>query len=153
MLEAKLFFQTIFKDKNIYYPLTLLSWWGPFYFYKTFGWGYTIFQRYHFWEGNTCFVTTIKWLRVWRWWFIAIQNLKYYPAVNFECLLTGEFVGVLQWCVWCLLQDLVPVCFKIISAQSPLPSTISDFWQMVHEQGTEVIVMLSDQHEVPNVCK
>ena len=45
------------------------------------------------------------------------------------------------------LQDLSPNCPKFITTQSPLPVTLTDFWVMVYEQGSEVIVMLSSETE------
>lgn len=43
--------------------------------------------------------------------------------------------------------DLSPNCPKFITTQSPLPVTLTDFWVMVYEQGSEVIVMLSSETE------
>ncbi|ELU12724.1 hypothetical protein CAPTEDRAFT_228981 [Capitella teleta] len=45
------------------------------------------------------------------------------------------------------IGDLSPSCPKFIATQNPLPGTMADFWQMVFEQGTEVIVMLCDLDE------
>lgn len=45
------------------------------------------------------------------------------------------------------IQDLSPNCPKFITTQSPLPVTLTDFWVMVYEQGSEVIVMLSSETE------
>ncbi|XP_061164355.1 tyrosine-protein phosphatase non-receptor type 23-like [Saccostrea echinata] len=46
-----------------------------------------------------------------------------------------------------LIVDLSPNCPKFITTQSPLPVTLTDFWVMVYEQGSEVIVMLSSETE------
>ncbi|XP_062613644.1 tyrosine-protein phosphatase non-receptor type 23-like [Saccostrea cucullata] len=46
-----------------------------------------------------------------------------------------------------LVVDLSPNCPKFITTQSPLPVTLTDFWVMVYEQGSEVIVMLSSETE------
>lgn len=58
----------------------------------------------------------------------------------------SEFVVFLLLSVL-IVQDLAPSCPKFIASQGPLPVTLVDFWLMVYEQGTEVIVMLSKEDE------
>jgi len=41
-----------------------------------------------------------------------------------------------------LQQDLAVTCPKFIVAQSPMSTTLADFWQMIYDQGSEVVVML-----------
>ncbi|VDI37117.1 tyrosine-protein phosphatase non-receptor type 23, partial [Mytilus galloprovincialis] len=45
------------------------------------------------------------------------------------------------------INDLAESCPKFIATQAPLHSTMFDFWLMVYEQGSEVIVMLSSEVE------
>ena len=46
-----------------------------------------------------------------------------------------------------LMQELAPSCPKFIATQAPVDSTMNDFWIMVFEQGSEVIVILSNETE------
>src|SRR5690606_37332504 len=44
----------------------------------------------------------------------------------------------------CVMQPLLPGCTqRYLAAQAPLPNTICDFWRMVWDQGSELIVMLT----------
>ena len=45
----------------------------------------------------------------------------------------------------------MPSCPKVITTQCPIPATMIDYWQMVYEQGTEVIVMLAHENETGKV--
>ncbi|KAK6165357.1 hypothetical protein SNE40_022299 [Patella caerulea] len=45
------------------------------------------------------------------------------------------------------INDLAPSCPKFITTQTPLPVTTTDFWVMVYEQGTEVVVMITSEYE------
>ncbi|XP_063417338.1 tyrosine-protein phosphatase non-receptor type 23-like [Mytilus trossulus] len=45
------------------------------------------------------------------------------------------------------INDLAESCPKFIATQAPLHSTMFDFWLIVYEQGSEVIVMLSSETE------
>ena len=47
----------------------------------------------------------------------------------------------------------MPSCPKVITTQCPLPATMIDYWQMVYEQGAEVIVMLAHENETGKVSK
>jgi len=38
-----------------------------------------------------------------------------------------------------------------IATQAPLPNTINDFWQMVWEQKTALIVMIGEENEVSHI--
>ncbi len=49
------------------------------------------------------------------------------------------------------IGDLMPSCPKVITTQCPIPATMTDYWQMVYEQGTEVIVMLAHENETGKV--
>ena len=53
----------------------------------------------------------------------------------------------------CFAQDLVACCPKLIATQHPLTPTLADFWQMVYEQGTELIVMLANDLELHKVTR
>ncbi|GFS02541.1 tyrosine-protein phosphatase non-receptor type 23 [Elysia marginata] len=45
------------------------------------------------------------------------------------------------------LNDLAPSCPKFIVTQSPLSLTMSEFWSMVYEQGSEVLVQITSEYE------
>lgn len=45
------------------------------------------------------------------------------------------------------LCDVDPARPLYIAAQTPLPSTVADFWQMIWEQGSNIIVNLSSRAE------
>ena len=51
------------------------------------------------------------------------------------------------------IGDLMPSCPKVITTQCPTPATMTDYWQMVYEQGTEVIVMLAHENETGKVSQ
>ena len=34
-----------------------------------------------------------------------------------------------------------------VCAQGPLESTLGDFWRMIHEQGVEIVIMLTNLEE------
>ena len=45
------------------------------------------------------------------------------------------------------LQDLAPSCPKFVATQAPLTITILDFWTMVYELGSEVVVQMTSEYE------
>nr|CAB3265281.1 tyrosine-protein phosphatase non-receptor type 23-like [Phallusia mammillata] len=51
-----------------------------------------------------------------------------------------------------LVDGISPFCPRFIATQSPLPSSSSDFWTMVHEHQVTLIVMLVSKNDVPKKC-
>ncbi|GFO05598.1 tyrosine-protein phosphatase non-receptor type 23, partial [Plakobranchus ocellatus] len=45
------------------------------------------------------------------------------------------------------MNDLAPSCPKFIVTQSPLTLTTGEFWSMVYEQGSEVLVQITSEYE------
>ncbi|XP_059145278.1 tyrosine-protein phosphatase non-receptor type 23-like [Physella acuta] len=45
------------------------------------------------------------------------------------------------------LNDLAPSCPKFITTQSPMSLTMGEFWAMVYEQGSEVLVQITSEYE------
>lgn len=45
------------------------------------------------------------------------------------------------------INDLAPSCPKFVATQSPLSVTMTDFWAMVYELGSEVIVQITSEYE------
>ncbi|KAI8775935.1 tyrosine-protein phosphatase non-receptor type 23 isoform X3 [Biomphalaria glabrata] len=45
------------------------------------------------------------------------------------------------------LNDLAPSCPKFITTQAPKTLTISEYWAMVYEQGSEVLVQITSEYE------
>ncbi|RUS87838.1 hypothetical protein EGW08_004371 [Elysia chlorotica] len=45
------------------------------------------------------------------------------------------------------MNDLAPSCPKFIVTQSPLGLTMAEFWSMVYEQGSEVLVQITSEYE------
>ncbi|KAH9498601.1 Tyrosine-protein phosphatase non-receptor type 23 [Bulinus truncatus] len=45
------------------------------------------------------------------------------------------------------LNDLAPSCPKFITTQAPLTLTMADYWAMVYEQGSEVLVQITSEYE------
>ena len=77
----------------------------------------------------------------------------YVRSINFNSFYDFKFdfrtVPTVCFCFsFCFyFQDLAESCPKFIATQAPLHSTLFDFWLMVYEQGSEVIVMLSSEIE------
>ena len=49
------------------------------------------------------------------------------------------------------VQDLAPSCPKFVATQAPLTVTMTDFWAMVFELGSEVIVQITSEYETSKV--
>ena len=49
------------------------------------------------------------------------------------------------------MQDLAPSCPKFVATQAPLNVTMTDFWAMVYELGSEVIVQITSEYETSKV--
>ncbi|KAL8610178.1 hypothetical protein ACOMHN_005952 [Nucella lapillus] len=45
------------------------------------------------------------------------------------------------------INDLAPSCPKFVATQAPLTVTMTDFWAMVYELGSEVIVQITSEYE------
>lgn len=45
------------------------------------------------------------------------------------------------------INDLAPSCPKFVATQAPLSVTMTDFWAMVYELGSEVIVQITSEYE------
>ncbi|CAL1535665.1 unnamed protein product [Lymnaea stagnalis] len=45
------------------------------------------------------------------------------------------------------LNDLAPSCPKFITTQAPMTVTMGEFWAMVYEQGSEVLVQITSEYE------
>ena len=70
--------------------------------------------------------------------------------------LNDDFVGAINWVI--LFFQGMDSKHGFIVTQYPTSNTLADFWQMVHEQKSHVIVLLSDmaneEHKVnffPNI--